>query len=67
MEFLDQAVTFTFTADKYNKGKKNRSLKNVKQAAAEASLVNVGKALSSLQKDQLTKAIVTVKSDLAID
>ena len=58
MEFVlkDQSVQFTFAGEKYNNGKKNRILKNVKKQASAEDVMKVGKALSKLQKDDGIKS-----------
>ena len=67
MEFIlkDQSVQFTFIGDKYNNGKKNKILKNVKKQVKAEDIMKVGKALSSLQKDAgIQKARLISYSDI---
>ncbi|WP_289757672.1 hypothetical protein [Lactobacillus taiwanensis] len=67
MEFIlkDQSVQFTFIGEKYNNGKKNKILKNVKKQVKAEDIMKVGKALSSLQKDaEIQKARLISYSDI---
>lgn len=67
MEFIlkDQSVQFTFIGEKYNNGKKNKILKNVKKQVKAEDIMKVGKALSSLQKDAgIQKARLILYSDI---
>ena len=67
MEFIlkDQSVQFTFIGEKYNHGKKNKILKNVKKQVKAEDIMKVGKALSSLQKDAgIQKARLISYSDI---
>lgn len=64
-ELLEQSVQYTFASESYTNGKLTRTMKNVKDASAN-TLAQVGQALSSLQGDTLSDAILIQKQNIKL-
>ena len=68
MKLVEQSIQYTFAGAKYKDNKKKRILQNANTNANSDSLIKVGKALSSLQKDDgLTEAILIQHHELEVD
>ncbi|MCF1783906.1 MAG: DUF1659 domain-containing protein [Lactobacillus mulieris] len=65
-ELLEQSVQYTFSSESYTNGKLTRSLKNVTKDATASALAQVGQALSSLQGDTLSDAILIQKQNIKL-
>ena len=65
-ELLEQSVQYTFSSESYTNGKLTRTLKNVAKDATSSALAQVGQALSSLQGDTLSDAILIQKQNIKL-
>ncbi|QNQ81011.1 hypothetical protein [Lactobacillus sp. PV034] len=67
MNLVEQSIQYTFAGDKYKDNKKKRVLKNVNVNAENEKLIKVGKAISSLQKDDgLVSAVLIQHHELEV-
>ena len=68
IELLEQEIQYTFAGKDYKDNKMKRTMKNVKKDAQASDLINVGKALSRLHKDDgLIGATLVQHSDISIE
>lgn len=58
---VDQSVKYTFAGSQYKDNTKERTLKNLKLDASADAVVQVGRAMSELQKDDGLNAALLVQ------
>nr|TVV05553.1 DUF1659 domain-containing protein [Lactobacillus jensenii] len=65
-ELREQSVQYTLASESSTNGKLTRTMKNVAKDASANTLAQVGQALSSLQGDTLSDAILIQKQNIKL-